>query len=105
MHLSKQWLPLAGWVNKKMFSTYSHARVESKADAVALLNSGKPQPKKTPPQPSAPDGMPDFMNPAIQAEIQRQVQLALQGIRPEESFTARPTAGPRLLTFRGKAER
>jgi integrase len=37
---------IAGWVSRKMIETYSHARIEAKADAVRVLD------KKKPPKPS-----------------------------------------------------
>ena len=68
-------IALAGWVNRAMIETYSHARIEAKADAVKLLAGRDPSAAKVSKQPSA---KPDFEHPLVQAEIQRQVQLALQ---------------------------
>jgi len=77
-------IALAGWVGRKMIETYSHARIEAKADAVELLGkSGHNAPERSiakraiqiaavhPP-------VPDMTHPLLQAEIARQVELALQ---------------------------
>ena len=36
-------IAVAGWVSRKMIETYSHTRIEAKADAVKLLDKRKPQ--------------------------------------------------------------
>ena len=90
-------IALAGWVGRRMVETYSHTRMEAKADAVEMLMGGEHKPEPTPPraggksQPKV-----DLMDPAIQAEIARQVALAMQRERE-----AQPAKGPRLLTFPG----
>jgi hypothetical protein len=77
-------IALAGWVGHKMIATYSHARIEAKAAAVELLGKSghkaperstqKPERQVVAPQPP----IPDITHPAVQAEIVRQVELALQ---------------------------
>ena len=66
---------LAGRVGKKMFEVYGHARIQAKADAVQLLAGQDVVPAKLSKASSA---SPDLTHPSVQAEIQRQVQLALQ---------------------------
>jgi hypothetical protein len=89
-----------------MVETYSHARIEAKADAVRLLSGfgtrrptrHDPEPKLPPTpvfqkpeasQPAAPQFSVDLMNPAIQAEIAlqvaRQVAVALQREREQQA--------------------
>lgn len=71
-------IALAGWVGRKMIETYSHARIEANAEAVALLNKA---PRRPPGKPASPAGRtqsaPDMTHPEIKAEIARQVELAL----------------------------
>ena len=75
---------LAGWVGRKMFETYSHPRLEAKAAAVELLDkSGHKAPEPPMLKPTvriaAPQlSIPDMTHPAVEAEIARQVGLALQ---------------------------
>jgi integrase len=78
-------IALAGWVGRRMFETYSHVRIEAKARIVKLLGTSghkAPPPSEPAPAPRAAASL-DLMNPAIQAEIARQVALALQKERGE----------------------
>jgi hypothetical protein len=89
-------IALAGSVGHKMFATYSHARIEAKAEAVRLLGkSGHKAPKfpraRSPIQAAATQPPPDMTHPAIRAEIARQVELALQ------SHAARPRTPERRV--------
>jgi integrase len=48
-------IALAGWIGKRMIDTYSHTRIEAKADAVKLLGPNErktPSPKETAPPPA-----------------------------------------------------
>jgi integrase len=84
-------IALAGWVGRRMMETYSHTRMESKADAVKLLTSGghtttpppKPKAAKAPEPPLRPAQpaqrqVTDMSDPSIQAEIDRRVAMALE---------------------------
>jgi integrase len=93
-------IALAGWVGPKMMQTYSHARIESKADAVGLLrasgHTAPERPKRTaapaPASTTQPQSI-DLAHPSIQAEIARQVQMALQsrlGAPEKRAFRKRP---------------
>jgi integrase len=110
-------IALAGWVGRRMVETYSHARIEAKADAVELLSGFGTRPPtrrepKLPPPPvfQHPEAQPpqqtvDLMNSAIQAEIARQVDMALQ--REREQYVSAldpvqaPAKGARLIRFPG----
>jgi integrase len=82
---------LAGWVGRRMFEIYSHPRLEAKAEAVELLGkSGHKAPDLHPP-------VPDIMHPAIQAEIARQVELALQSRLGAPRTPERRSAGRRRM--------
>jgi hypothetical protein len=110
-------IAIAGWVGRRMVETYSHARIEAKADAVELLSGfgtrppTRPEPKLPPPaafqHPEAqpPQQAVDLMNPAIQAEIARQVSMALQLEREQYAsvvdLVQAPTKGARLIRFPG----
>jgi hypothetical protein len=81
-----------------MVETYSHTRIEAKADAVNLLRHDG---HKTPPpardsRPRAEVESPaDLMQPAIQAEIARQVALAWRE-RQQDTPAAK---GGRVIRF------
>jgi integrase len=98
---------LAGWVGRRMFETYSHTRIEAKTEAVALLDkSGHKRPE--PPTPksavqvdSLSTPAPDMTHPSIQAEIARQVELALRSRLDAPRTPERRSAG-RRRTMRGR---
>ena len=103
---------IAGWSSPRMFATYSHARIGAKLDAVSLLGpAGKPPNNtsggeivKSPGYPAETHFQVDLMNAVVQAEIQRQVALALQRERGEayvQSLGPGPAKGPRLIRFPG----
>ncbi len=120
-------IALAGWVSRRMIDTYSHTRIEAKADAVELL--GPHAKAKTFAQatqqafvereqkvmeaawrdaqealgvntPKAPEATKTFdvTDPAIQEEIARQVALALQSMAASQEIPV-AAKGPRLLKF------
>lgn len=98
-------IALAGWVGAKMMQTYSHARIESKADAVGLLGStGHNAPERskrtmaTAPVSIQPQSF-DLTHPSIQAEIDRRVALALRD-RLGTSRGPDPVRSRRLLRRR-----
>jgi hypothetical protein len=103
-------IALAGWVGRRMVETYSHARIEAKADAVQLLAGlGAQRPERREPRTTIPPPIfqkfepreqrpaVDIMNPAIRAEIARQVALALQQERQKNAVTN----GTRVIRFPG----
>jgi integrase len=100
-------IALAGWVGRKMIATYSHARIESKSEAVELLDkSGHKAPERPRQRPgsqlAAPrPPIPDMTHPAVQAEIARQVEMALQSraVRPRRPDRR---AGRRRLMMHGR---
>jgi integrase len=70
---------IAGWVGRKMFETYSQTRIGAKTEAVALLDqSGHKAAKPAIPVAAPVLSIPDITHPAIKAEIDRRVELALQ---------------------------
>jgi integrase len=99
-------IALAGWVGRKMMATYSHARIEAKSEAVELLDkSGHKAPERPTQRPSqvtAPQQLPpDMTHPAVQAEIARQVELALQS-RAGRPRTPERRSGRRRLMMHGR---
>jgi integrase len=111
-------IAIAGWVGRRMVETYSHTRIEAKQDALGLLSSGgyrRPNKRPdemqervdllsktmeqtntvshntTPTHAAAPPTAPalDLMHPAVQAEIERQVALALQRERGQAEVERR----------------
>ena len=90
-----------------MIETYSHARMEAKADVVSLLGTSGHNTAATPDEPAPPPQAAlslDLMQPAIQAEIARQVALALHQEREERYYVSatKQSIGPRLVVFPGK---
>jgi integrase len=62
---------IMGWCSERMVSTYSHTRLEAKRDVIGLLSRlGQPS--------DAPEDI--LANPAVQAEIARQVKLAQDAV-------------------------
>lgn len=85
-----------GWCSDKMIATYSHTRLASKMEAFERLEkvlNGSPEPAAA----TAP--APDIMHPVIQAEIARQVALAMQ--RERESQKPLAAKVGRVITFPG----
>ena len=89
-----------GWVSQRMIETYSHTRMATKMAAFGVLE--KITPEEPTPAPAAVSL--DLMNPAIQAEIARQVAIALQQEREQRYYPSpvKELAGPRLVTFPAK---
>jgi integrase len=74
-------IALAGWVGRRMIETYSHARIEAKAEAVELIGKGAPEHSIAKPGIQIAAGqppVPDMTHPLIRAEIARQVELAME---------------------------
>ena len=106
-------IALAGWVGRRMVETYSHARIEAKADAVQLLKGfgtkrpGRPDVKLPDapifqkPEGRAPEVTVDIMNPAIHAEIARQVALALERERQQSTAGSMDSKRARALSKGG----
>ncbi len=96
-------IALAGWVGHKMIATYSHARIEAKAEAVELLGkSGHNAPARSTGKPASQVAasqslVPDMSHPAIQAEIARQAGLLLQGRRGTARISQKRTIRKRLM--------
>jgi integrase len=114
---------IAGWASQRMFATYSHPRMEAKAEAVGLLGPDRKSPHPAVPRLngtqdiSAPQS--DLFNPLIQAEIARQVALQRErdraGIAQQVALALQragvercapvdqpqPAKGPRLIRFPG----
>jgi integrase len=101
-------IALAGWVGPKMMQTYSHARIESKADAVGPLGASghnapeRPKRSKFVPVPTGQPQSLDLVHPSIQAEIDRRVALALKA-RFGTSYGPEPVRPRRLLRRRRRA--
>ena len=82
----------AGHCSPKMSAHYTHISSQAERLAIQSMNRDRrPMPRQ--PKPQAPINMTD---PAIQAEIERQVALAVQREREGQS------GGPRLVMFPGK---
>lgn len=100
-------IALAGWVGRKMIETYSHARIEARADAVNLLGATghKTAPPAREPATAPPAMSLDLMQPAIQAEIARQVAIALaeRERQQEREPVGSEQSGARLVVFPGGA--
>jgi integrase len=83
---------IMGWCSERMIETYSHTRLEAKREVIGLLSRVGANHES--------DIAEDvFANPAVEAEIERRVNLGLQqqlAIRP--SGTAGP-AGRRVVMF------
>lgn len=87
----------AGHISARMTDHYTHISEQAERREYDRVRG----PRKPPP-PASP-AAPDIMHPAIQAEIARQVALALQRER-EETYVpvAETQSGPRLVVFPGK---
>jgi len=91
----------AGHCSPKMTAHYTHISEQAERIAMQRMSHGRratPQPPERPPR--AADI--DWMNPAIQAEIARQVALALQDREQHYVPVAKEQSGPRLVMFPGK---
>jgi hypothetical protein len=94
----------AGHCSPKMTAHYTHISMQAERIAMQGMTNGRrvtPRPPERPPQP-APVNM---MDPAIQAEIARQVALALHQEREERYYASaakeEPPKGGRLIRFPG----
>jgi integrase len=90
----------AGHCSPKMTAHYTHISSQAERLAMQSMTHGRrptPRPPERPPQAPAIN----MMDPAIQAEIARQVALALHQER-EERYYAKEQSGPRLVRFPGK---
>jgi integrase len=94
---------IAGWVGRKMFETYSHPRLEAKAETLELLNRSGHKAPERPTLKSAAQAIglqppvPDMTHPSIQAEITRRVELALQSRLGAPRTSERRSAGRRRM--------
>jgi integrase len=90
----------AGHCSPKMTAHYTHISSQAERLAMQGMTHGRrptPRPPERPPQ-APPINM---MDPAIQAEIERQVALALHQERQEHNYVSavKEQSGPRLITF------
>jgi integrase len=81
-----------GWCSERMIEVYSHTRLEAKQDVIALLSNIGPRPEA--------DGAEDILgNPAVQAEIDRQVAIKLQRQLSMKANGTRGAAASGLIVF------
>jgi integrase len=95
----------AGHCSPKMTAHYTHISMQAERMAMQSMTHGRrPTPRPPEPPPQAPVTLLD--HPAIQAEIARQVALAVHKEREERYYAStldnQPRPGPRLVTFPGK---
>jgi integrase len=97
---------IAGHISQAMQSRYSIQRFETKKAALdALENPSVPPPIDPTPVVQPPDQpllSADLMQPAVQAEIARQVALALRDREPRYVEVAKDHGSHRLVVFPGK---
>jgi hypothetical protein len=88
-----------GWCSERMIETYSHTRLRAKQDVIRLLSRvGDGQ--------SADLDEDVLSNPTVQAEIRRQVDLALQDQRSLRPSGTGGGMSPGVILFpRANAER
>ena len=92
----------AGHCSPKMSAHYTH--ISTQAERMALQSMTRSR-RATPLPPQRPPQAPvNSMDPAIQAEIARQVALALHQEREERYYASatKQSMGPRLVVFPGK---
>jgi len=79
-----------GWCSERMVEVYSHTRLEAKQDVIALLSHIGP----------GADAARDILaDPAVQAEIERQVVIKLQQQLSARANGTRGTATPGVILF------
>jgi hypothetical protein len=93
----------AGHCSPKMSAHYTHISMQAERIAMQAMERGK---RVTPRPPERPQQAPpiNMMDPAIQAEIERQVALAIHREREDRCYAsaAEIQSKPRLIVFPGK---
>jgi integrase len=96
----------AGHCSPKMTAHYTHISMQAERMAMQGMTNGRKSTQRPPDRPGKASGV-DLMDPAIQAEIARQVALALQRKREHHNGAApveAPANGPQLVRFPGGAQ-
>lgn len=89
----------AGHCSPKMTAHYTHISMQAERMAMQGMTSGRKATPRPPDRPGKTIGV-DLMDPAIQAEIARQVALALQREREANPVASDQSKG-RVITFPG----
>jgi integrase len=94
---------IAGHISEAMQSHYSIQQHDTKMAALEALEHPAVRTEPDPSPPAQPPASADIMHPAIQAEIARQISIALASRDHEERFVEIPRkqSGPRLVVFPG----